>query len=85
MPYIDRDENTKIIAAFGRPQREGQERIEQDDPEYIEFITPGYRDLRRKAYKPIGEQLDMIYWDKVDGTTLWQDHINEVKTQYPKE
>ena len=46
--------------------------------------TRTYAERRASAYKPIAEQLDMQYWDKVNGTTTWQDHINEVKAKYPK-
>ena len=37
------------------------------------------------GYGSIGEQLDMQYWDAVNGTTLWQDHIAKVKSDIPKE
>lgn len=43
-----------------------------------------YKYKRKEEYKSIEEQLDMQYWDKVNGTTTWQDHINEVKTNNPK-
>lgn len=39
---------------------------------------------RSDAYLSIADQLDMIYWDSVNGTTNWKDHIESVKTQYPK-
>ena len=35
--------------------------------------------------KSIGEQLDMIYWDKVNSTNLWSDWIAQIKTDNPKE
>ena len=35
-------------------------------------------------YLPISEQLDMQYWDSVNGTTTWKDHIAAVKAKYPK-
>ena len=44
----------------------------------------GYKEARQAAYLPIPEQLDMIYWDKVNGTTLWDEHIAEVKEDNPK-
>ena len=44
----------------------------------------GYITARQQAYKPIPEQLDMIYWDGVNGTTLWDEHIAEVKEDNPK-
>ena len=41
--------------------------------------------LDRKAqYKSIKEQLDMQYWDAVNGTTTWKDHIAQVKSDNPK-
>jgi len=43
-----------------------------------------YKYDRQQAYKPITEQLDMMYWDKVHGTTTWQDHIDQVKADNPK-
>lgn len=44
----------------------------------------GYKFARQLAYKPIPEQLDLLYWDGVNGTTNWQDHIAEVKANNPK-
>ena len=35
-------------------------------------------------YLPIDQQLDMQYWDAVNGTTTWKDHIAAVKSKYPK-
>ena len=35
-------------------------------------------------YLPIQEQLDMQYWDAVNGTTTWKDHVAAVKAKYPK-
>lgn len=43
-----------------------------------------YKQDRQRAYKPLAEQLDMMYWDKVHGTTTWQDHIDQVKADNPK-
>jgi hypothetical protein len=36
------------------------------------------------GYKSLGEQQDMQYWDAVNGTTTWKDHITAVKEKYPK-
>lgn len=36
------------------------------------------------GYVSIGEQQDMQYWDAVNGTTKWKDHITAVKEKYPK-
>lgn len=38
----------------------------------------------KRAYPPIGDQLDMIYWDSVNKTTVWQDTIAAIKAANPK-
>ena len=42
----------------------------------------GYKTLRE--YPSIQEQLDMQYWDSVNGTTVWADTIAAVKAANPK-
>ena len=44
----------------------------------------GYIQARQEAYGSIAEQLDMQYWDNVNGTTTWKDHIAQVKADNPK-
>ena len=39
---------------------------------------------RDRVYPSIGEQLDMQYWDKVNGTTTWEDAVAKVKLDNPK-
>ena len=46
--------------------------------------TEPYSEKRRKAYGSVQDQLDMLYWDQVNGTTKWKDHVSSVKSQYPK-
>jgi len=41
-----------------------------------------YKQTRK--YPPISEQLDMIYWDGVNGTTNFQTAIAAVKAKSPK-
>ncbi len=43
-----------------------------------------YAEKRKAEYPSIEDQLDMIYWDKINGTNLWQDKITEIKEKYPK-
>ena len=38
---------------------------------------------RQVAYGPIGDQLDMIYKDQVNGTTTFKDHVEAVKAAQP--
>ena len=49
-----------------------------------EYNAKQYQRNRAKAYPSIQEQLDMQYWDKVNGTDTWEQAINAVKEQYPK-
>jgi|TARA_B100002003_G_scaffold162269_1_gene150632 hypothetical protein len=46
--------------------------------------VPTYADKRRAEYASVGDQLDMIYWDKINGTDNWETSINDVKTRFPK-
>ncbi len=34
--------------------------------------------------KSTGEQLDMMYWDKINDTNLWSDWIASIKSSNPK-
>lgn len=63
--------------------------IEVVDGEYVIVAAPEpepstYSELRQQEYPSIAEQLDMLYWDKVNGTNTWQEKIAEVKAKYPK-
>ena len=37
---------------------------------------------RKVEYGMIEEQLDMMYWDQVNGTTTWKDHVTAVKSKH---
>ena len=41
--------------------------------------------MRVAEYPTIAEQLDMLYWDKINGTNIWLDTISEIKNKYPKQ
>ena len=43
-----------------------------------------YRDLRRRAYPRVQDQLDMIFRDQRSGTTEFSDTIQAVKDRYPQ-
>ena len=43
-----------------------------------------YQSDTAAAYASIGDQLDMQYWDAVNGTSTWKDHVAKVKKDYPK-
>ena len=43
-----------------------------------------YVSMRKAEYPSLSEQLDMQYWDSVNGTTTWKDAIAKVKSDNPK-
>ena len=49
-----------------------------------EYNSKQYQRNRAKAYPSIQEQLDLQYWDKINNTDTWEQAINAVKAQYPK-
>ncbi len=54
------------------------------DPRSNEQKQNNYKDKRRVAYPSIPDQLDMMFNDKINGTTTWVDTINDIKIMYPK-
>jgi hypothetical protein len=48
------------------------------------WLALEYQRLRVKEYPSLAEQLDMQYWDRINGTTVWQDTIDAIKSKYPK-
>ena len=60
---------------------EEHSKIEQD---YLKKSKDGYKILRQQQYPSIQEQLDMQYWDAVNGTNKWQEAVAKVKTDNPK-
>jgi hypothetical protein len=49
-----------------------------------EHDSKAYARARAEAYAPIAEQMDMQYWDSVNGSRTWLDHIEAVKEAHPK-
>ena len=47
-------------------------------------IQQEFKRIRTKAYPSIGDQLDMLYWDKKNNTKKWEEVINKVKDAHPK-
>ena len=57
---------------------------EVDKDEVAKWKAEEYKRNRIIAYKNLGsfdEQLDMQYWDQVNGTTKWKDSVTEIKTK----
>ena len=53
--------------------------------EYESYLkATEYMEKRKKEYSSIEDQLDMIFWDKKNGTTKWEDSVQVIKDKYPK-
>jgi hypothetical protein len=48
------------------------------------IVLENIQQTRKISYPSINEQLDMLYWDSVNGTTTWKDAIAQVKADNPK-
>ncbi len=49
-----------------------------------EYAAKKYQRDRETEYPTWKDQLDMQYWDQVNGTTIWKDTIAKVKSDNPK-
>lgn len=49
-----------------------------------QYDNEEYKRNREIAYPSIQDQLDMQYWDGLNGTTTWKDAIAKVKADNPK-
>tara|TARA_R110000824_G_scaffold289900_1_gene478432 strand:- start:1542 stop:1856 length:315 start_codon:yes stop_codon:yes gene_type:complete len=81
----DRDgRGVQLIWKSAQPQPTEAE-IESAHNEWqAEYDSQDYARNRATAYASTGDQLDMQYWDSVNDTTTWKDHIASVKAQFPK-
>ena len=49
-----------------------------------EYDNNKYQRDRKAEYDQMGNQFEMMFDDKRDGTTTWVDKINEIKSRHPK-
>ena len=86
---------SEIDAAKPLYKQVNNERMEFSDADYEQAVIDlanskwndqqfGYIQARQEAYGSVQDQLDMMYWDGVNGTNLWEDHIAQVKEDNPK-
>jgi hypothetical protein len=87
--------DAEIEAAKPMYKQVNNERMEFSDSDYDQAKIDlgnskwdaqqfGYIQARQEAYDSIPNQLDMQYWDGVNSTTNWADHIAKVKSDNPK-
>jgi len=69
----------------GHTEQEIKDNFETWKQEYINYQpTKAVQENRRYSYPAMQDQLDMMYHDKIDDTTTWQDAIQAVKDANPK-
>lgn len=49
-----------------------------------QWETNDYQRQRAVTYWPLADQLDAMYWDRKNGTNIWEQHIEAVKNTFPK-
>jgi len=49
-----------------------------------EYDNNDYQRQRAMTYWPLADQLDAMYWDRKNGTNIWEQHIEAVKNKFPK-
>ena len=69
------------ISSVAKPTDEQLNAV--DSAADLEERQNAVRAARRNSYGDLGSQLDMQYWDNVNGTTTWKDHVAAVKTANP--
>ena len=85
----------EIEAAKPLYKQVNNERLEFSSADYDQAIIDlanskwdtqqfGYVQARQEAYGSIQDQLDMQFWDNQNNTTVWIDHIAQVKSDNPK-
>tara|TARA_R100000900_G_C3297407_1_gene157001 strand:+ start:484 stop:789 length:306 start_codon:yes stop_codon:yes gene_type:complete len=80
------DDINRIVWSDGNPTNITNEQILAKQVELqTAYDNAEYQRDRLKEYPSWQEQMDMQYWDNVNGTTTWKDAIAKVKSDNPKE
>ena len=78
--------NPTVVTIRGDVAYDASEQVVSYDLSAAEALVAAnaYKEQRATAYPTIQEQLDMQYWDGVNGTTIWADTVASVKSENPK-
>ena len=79
---VSREDINRITWHDGNPTNITNKQITDKQAEITArdaHITP-----RQLAYPAIGDQMDMMWHDKKDDTTTWEDAVQAVKDAHPK-
>jgi hypothetical protein len=75
---IPRSTDNRHYTQFIKDIALGDDTVEGPDVTELSYV-----ELRQAEYPPMVEQLDMQYWDSVNGTSNWADAIQAIKDKYP--
>ena len=78
---VTKDLDTDVYKVYDKDNKEITIDMSAVD---AEFTKQDYQNKRISEYPSIQNQLDMQYWDAVNGTTNWKDAIAKVKSDNPK-
>ena len=79
------DDTAGCFDADGNPVAIDQSLVDEEVARLqADYDSKAYARARAEAYASIGDQLDMQYWDSVNGSRTWLDHIEAVKEAHPK-
>ena len=82
---LDQNNLPHKIIEWGSDNKDSQPTDDELNAAYTAWKKESeYKLIRSEAYPMIEEQLDMQYWDSVNGTTTWKDAIDKVKKDNPK-
>ena len=81
---INADDINQITWHNGTTPIPANEILAKQQELIAEYNSNKYQRDRAVDYPSLADQLDMQYWDKINGTNKWQQAINAVKQKYPK-
>ena len=82
--YITNEDINNIEWKNGTTPIPANEILAKQQELITEYNSNKYQRDRAVNYPSLADQLDMQYWDKINGTNKWQQAINAVKQKYPK-
>ena len=82
--YSDVVSIAEVEGGFAAYDKDGKEvSINMSDVD-ADFAKIDYKNKRHKEYPDWKTQMDMQYWDAINGTTKWKDLITKIKSDNPK-
>ena len=82
--YGDENEDFKVLWLNGTKPVSNEKILEKLKDLNTDYDSKQYQRDREISYPSIQEQLDMQYWDAVNGTKKWQEAVAKVKDDNPK-